>query len=85
VTGLHFVITLDGRIAEERLWRADRPASLTIRDWATCTTMDEPTPAPKPESIPCAHATSVAAVVITRMGGIGDVCLPSAAIPKWGK
>jgi hypothetical protein len=51
VTRLHFVITLDGRIAEERLWRADRPETITARNWASCTTMDEPTPAPKPDSL----------------------------------
>ncbi|MGW7429318.1 hypothetical protein ACWGIN_07185 [Streptomyces sp. NPDC054861] len=51
VDTLHFVVTIDGRLAEERLWRADRPGSITARNWGTCTTVDEPTPAPEPDSL----------------------------------
>lgn len=51
VSRLHFVITLDGRVAEERLWRADRPGSITARNWQSCTTAEEPTPAPRPDSL----------------------------------
>ncbi|CUM39102.1 hypothetical protein BN2537_7169 [Streptomyces venezuelae] len=46
---LRFVITFEGRTAEERLWRADLPESITSRNGESCTTGDEPTPAPKPD------------------------------------
>ncbi|GEB56512.1 hypothetical protein [Streptomyces gardneri] len=51
VSRLRFVITFEGRTAEERLWRADRPESITSRNWESCTTGDEPTPAPKPDGL----------------------------------
>ncbi|MEU2242798.1 hypothetical protein ABZ572_25690 [Streptomyces sp. NPDC018338] len=51
VSTLRFVVTIDGRVAEERLWRADRPGSITARNWDSCTTADEPTPAPEPDSL----------------------------------
>lgn len=51
VSRLHFVITVDGRLAEERVWRADRPESISLRTWESCTTGEEATPDPKPDSL----------------------------------
>lgn len=51
VSRLHFVITFEGRLAEERVWRADRPESITSRNWESCTTGEEATPTPKPDSL----------------------------------
>ncbi|MDV5147766.1 hypothetical protein R1T08_27255 [Streptomyces sp. SBC-4] len=51
VSRLHFVITFDGRLAEERTWRADRPESITLRNWESCTAGEEATPDPKPDSL----------------------------------
>lgn len=51
VSRLRFVITFEGRLTEERLWSADRPESITLRNRESCTTGDEATPAPKPDSL----------------------------------
>ncbi|MFF8835985.1 hypothetical protein [Streptomyces sp. NPDC015130] len=51
VSRLRFVITFEGRLAEERVWSADRPESITSRNWASCTTGEEATPAPRPDSL----------------------------------
>ncbi|MEU7070996.1 hypothetical protein AB0B30_21385 [Streptomyces narbonensis] len=51
VSRLHFVITFEGRLAEERVWRADSPESITLRNWESCTAGKEATPTPRPDSL----------------------------------
>ncbi|MGW1008733.1 hypothetical protein ACWD4X_01610 [Streptomyces termitum] len=48
---LRFLVTLDGRVAEERLWRADRPDTMAVRDWGSCTSVEEAVPDPRPDSL----------------------------------
>ncbi|MGW2561086.1 hypothetical protein ACWCXB_17915 [Streptomyces sp. NPDC001514] len=51
VSTLRFVITTEGRVTEERLWEAEHPDSITVRNWDSCSTTSEPTPAPRPDSL----------------------------------
>ncbi|MFJ6101001.1 hypothetical protein ACIQHY_08350 [Streptomyces sp. NPDC092359] len=51
VSRLRFVIASEERRAEERLWDSGRPGTITVRDWQSCTSTEEPTPAPHPDSL----------------------------------
>jgi hypothetical protein len=51
VSTLRFVITANGKVTEERLWHADRPDVITVRNWDVCETVEETTPPPRPDSL----------------------------------
>ncbi|MET8977680.1 hypothetical protein ABZX85_18885 [Streptomyces sp. NPDC004539] len=51
VRALRFVITVDGVVAEERLWVTSHPEKIAVRDWAHCRASEEPTPPPIPDSL----------------------------------
>ncbi|MFD8975153.1 hypothetical protein [Streptomyces sp. NPDC059593] len=58
VSTLRFVVTIDGRVAEERLWRADRPGSIAVSAVRTricfpagSATTGSASPRPRPETV----------------------------------
>ncbi|MFD3512732.1 hypothetical protein [Streptomyces sp. NPDC058657] len=48
---LRFLSRVDGRVTEERLWKAGSPEVITVRDWSACAETIQQMPGPRPETL----------------------------------